>query len=254
MGLAAISYDSPAVLAQFAERTHIEFPLLSDAGSEIIRRFGILNETIQRGNPAYGVPYPGVYVLDSRGVVRAKFFEGDYRERDTAGMILLKQFGIPPDDTHASVTAKHLQVSAAATDSRAQAGQHVSLLLDLEIPPGVHVYAPGVKGYIPINWEIAGNDAVKAGPVEYPESKMMTLDAIHETVPVYVGHVRLIRDVAIGTQKDLASLLDAQGNLSIAGSLRYQACDQTQCFIPEIVPLTWTLKIEQLDRVRAVTK
>ena len=37
------SYDSRAVLKDFAQRKDIQFPLLSDADSGIIRRFGILN-------------------------------------------------------------------------------------------------------------------------------------------------------------------------------------------------------------------
>ena len=41
--LAAISYDSPAIMKDFAERHKIEFPLLADPDSEIIRRFNVLN-------------------------------------------------------------------------------------------------------------------------------------------------------------------------------------------------------------------
>ena len=36
LGLAAISYDSPEVLKNFAGRMHISFPLLSDPESKII--------------------------------------------------------------------------------------------------------------------------------------------------------------------------------------------------------------------------
>ena len=43
LGVAAISYDSEAVLADFSQRRGITFPLLSDDGSEVITEFGILN-------------------------------------------------------------------------------------------------------------------------------------------------------------------------------------------------------------------
>ena len=42
-GVAAISYDSEAVLADFSQRRGITFPLLSDDDSEGITEFGILN-------------------------------------------------------------------------------------------------------------------------------------------------------------------------------------------------------------------
>ena len=89
LGLAAISYDSPAILKSFAERTNITFPLLSDPDSRIIRAWGILNETVPAASPFYGIPYPGVFILDPSGVVVAKYFEDDYRERYTASEILM---------------------------------------------------------------------------------------------------------------------------------------------------------------------
>jgi predicted dithiol-disulfide oxidoreductase (DUF899 family) len=59
LGVAAISYDSVAVLKSFAERRGITFPLLSDPESKIIRDFGIFNEQSQKGTIQYGIPYPG---------------------------------------------------------------------------------------------------------------------------------------------------------------------------------------------------
>ena len=41
--MVAISYDSQEILADFSERNGITYPLLSDAGSATIRRYGILN-------------------------------------------------------------------------------------------------------------------------------------------------------------------------------------------------------------------
>ena len=42
-GIAVVSYDSREVTAAFTEQTGVSFPLLSDVGSETIRRFGLLN-------------------------------------------------------------------------------------------------------------------------------------------------------------------------------------------------------------------
>lgn len=251
LGLAAVSYDSPAVLKTFSERMHIEFPLLSDEDSAIIRRFGILNEEVKEGTPAYGIPYPGVYVLDAKGVVQAKFFEDDYRQRDTAGMILLEQFGIAPEKTQVSVAAKHLSLSVAATVPNPHMGQHLALILDVVVPPGVHVYAPGVKGYMAIDWQTPATAAFDVGPVRYPPSKLMRLEAIKETVPVYIDRFRLVRTIALRNEKDIAPLLDSAGSLTVAGTFRYQACDEEKCFIPQTVPLKISLHFEPLDRTRA---
>jgi peroxiredoxin len=43
LGLAAISYDSPEMLAAFSKQRGITFPLLSDRGAATIKAYGILN-------------------------------------------------------------------------------------------------------------------------------------------------------------------------------------------------------------------
>ena len=95
LGLAAISYDSVAVLRDFASRKKITFPLLSDPDSRVIRAFGILNESVKPESPQYGIPYPGTYLVDTQGKVVAKYFEQDMRERISAGAILAGRLGEP---------------------------------------------------------------------------------------------------------------------------------------------------------------
>ena len=80
LGVAAISYDSIGALKSFADRQHITYPLLSDPDSKIIRAFDILNETTKPGTLTYGIPYPGIYIVDSQGKVLSKYFEDDYKE------------------------------------------------------------------------------------------------------------------------------------------------------------------------------
>ena len=251
LGLTAISYDSPAILKAFSERQHIAFPLVSDPQSQIIRSFGILNPQPKPGTPTYGIPNPGVYVLDSHGVVASKYFEDDYRERDTAALILMKQFGIAPDAPHTSFQAKHLSVTASARTADARMGQHVELILDINLPDRVHVYAPGVQGYIPIDWTQNESPGAKAGSAVYPQAKRMSLPVINEVVPVYEGSFRLTRNIVIGPDKVVSPLLDSAGNLTVEGTLRYQACDDQKCFLPENVPVKWTFHFDPLDRTRA---
>lgn len=54
------------------------------------------------------------------------------------------------------------------------AGQHIALILDAKLGDGVHVYAPGVQGYIPIDWELTPSSAIKAEQGQYPESRSFT--------------------------------------------------------------------------------
>ena len=75
----AISYDSVEVLAKFADERKITFPLLSDSESQVIKSFGILNK--EASGRTAGIPYPGTYLIDSQGIIRAKLFLDGYKER-----------------------------------------------------------------------------------------------------------------------------------------------------------------------------
>ncbi len=68
------------VLAKFAGQRKITFPLLSDPGSKTITAYGLLNQEA-KGTRIAGVPYPGTYLLDKDGIIRAKLFREGYRER-----------------------------------------------------------------------------------------------------------------------------------------------------------------------------
>ena len=242
LAVAAISYDSTAILKDFADRKHISYSLLSDPGSKIIKAFGLLNETIPPG-PFYGVPYPGTYILDRDRRVVAKYFEDDYTQRFTASDILVKQFGATAGAAHSTAEGKHLRIAASAGTGVVHIGQRLVLVLDISVPHGVHVYAPGVQGYIPIDLSIPESKSFTIHPAAYPPSKTMRLAAIDETVPVYTDDFRILREITI-------SKTAQPGDLPVEGSLRYQACDEKECFVPETVPLKWTLRVEALDRQR----
>jgi hypothetical protein len=250
LGLAAVSYDSVDVLKSFAARKQITFPMLSDPGSKIIRSYGILNESVEKTNQFFGVPYPGTYVLDAKGVVVAKYFEDDYKERETAASILVRQFGLTPAGPHAVQQAKQMSLSTSASTQTIATGEHVALVIDIELKPKMHVYAPGVEHYIAIDWQMEPADAVKADAVTWPKPEILHLDAINETVPVYKDKIHVVREVVFAPDAKLKAALNDKGEITVKGILRYQACDDRMCYVPATVPLQWTFTYQALDRQR----
>jgi len=252
LGVAAISYDLIGTLKNFSDRQHITYPLLSDPDSKIIRAFDILNDASKPGTLTYGIPYPGVYIVDAQGKVVSKYFEDDYKDRVSTADILARQFGAPVDAVRRVSETKHLQITTAASNDISRPGLRIALSLEIELKPGMHVYAPGVQGYIPIDWQLEkGGPAAKQHAFKYPASEMLRLEAIGETVPVYRGHVRIVRDITFGQEAALKPLATANAELIIKGSLRYQACDDRKCYVPQDVPLEWRFKYEGLDVRRA---
>lgn len=80
-GVVAISYDSPEILREFSHDEELNFLLLSDQNVESFKALNIVNQKYKPGDRHYGIPYPGVIVVDSKGVVTEKYFFEGYRTR-----------------------------------------------------------------------------------------------------------------------------------------------------------------------------
>ena len=250
LGVVGLSYDSPAVLKNFSDRKSIHFALLSDADSKIIRELGILNEDVAKTSPFFGIPHPGTYILDAKGTVVAKYFEEDYKQRYTAADLLVQRYGVVPEARKNQVEGKQLTAIASASNVIVRPGQRIALVLDLELKPGMHVYAPGVQGYIPIEWKLKESDVAAAHDVTFPKAEILFLKAIDEKVPVFKGKVRLVRDITLGADAKLKAAANANAQFTVDGTLRYQACDDQKCYIPQELPLKWTFQYEGFDRTR----
>ena len=250
--LAAISYDSPAILKDFAKRHKIEFPLLSDANSEIIRRFNVLN-TEAKGMTK-GMAYPGFFFVDENGVIREKYFTPKYTDRLTANNVIAKLFPELSAGVGKNIEAPHLKLSLTQSDRSVIPGGRVSLIAEIELPPDVHVYSPGVHGYKPIDLALQAVSGIELQPVVYPSSKVLYLEAIQEHVPVFDGKFRISQDLTVTPSKAsdaLRSVLSKERTISITGELKYQACDKSVCYPPTSVPLRWELQVIPLDLKRS---
>ncbi len=248
--LAALTPDSVDILRNFAGRAEIQYPLLSDPDSTIIRAFDVLNDTIPVTHQFYGIPNPVEFLIDEKGVVTAKYFEEKYTDRFTAGNILVRSLG---GDSGAPKTEKktnHLTLRTWASDDLVRGNNRVALVLEIDLPRKMHVYTPEVKGYIPIEWTMKEPKGLTIFAAEFPPSKLLHLPAIDEIVPVYEGKVRILRDVLLGKPDEVAPLLNAEGKLVLSGTFRYQACDDKVCYVPETVPVEWTFQWEAHDRTR----
>jgi len=277
IGVAAISYDSEEVLADFSQRRGITFPLLSDDDSEVITEFGILNTVAYEGrgpnrddpdviadvakyvslfgaSPAIvGTPYPGTFMVDRYGRVTSRFFEEFYRERNTTANVLLKiGAGLSPIEAIRGETA-HLKFTAYPSNPSVTVGTRFSIAVEIEPNPGIHVYAPGAEemGYRVISLNLAPGPHVRFEPVEFPESEIYYFEPLDERVPVYQRPFMLLQEAVVSSTEEAEAALRELDALTLSGTLDYQACDDQICFQPVSLPLSFTLDLDLLDRVGA---
>ena len=93
--LAAISYQPPAELADFAQRRGINYTLLSDIGSRTIDAFHLRDPQYKPGSLAYGVPQPSIFVISPDGVIRAKLADEGYKVRPDNVAVLAAVDALP---------------------------------------------------------------------------------------------------------------------------------------------------------------
>ncbi len=276
LGLAAISYDPPEIIAAFSKQRGITFPLLSDAGSSTIKRYGILNPvpqwamgpdkddpavkaeiekyvSVRTPNPSQvGIAFPGTFILDKEGRVTSRFFEDFYIERNTMSSIMMRLGNRVAPVAGTKVSTAHLEITTYPSDSAVAPGNRFSIALDIRPRSGIHVYAPGAKNYRVIGLSIGAQPFVRTIPLKYPASEIYFFKPLNERVPVFQKPFTLIQEVVLEGTPQAQAALRERDSVTIAGTLEYQACDDKICYNPASVPLTWTLNLRPIITERPI--
>ncbi len=250
--VAALSYDPVPVLADFAARKRIPFPLLSDPESRIIRSFGLFNPEYPEGNIAHGVPYPGTFVIDAGGLVVEKSFEEGYVARRTTRSLAARLDG--PAGSYAPTLARQdakIAVRIGQSDDDAFPGNLVTLVVDVTMAPGLHAYGAGPHRYRPLRLVLDADPLLRFHDAVLPPTRPLHFRPLNETVPVYEGNVHIVQDVTLADRKQLAPLLESSDpRVTIMGTLEYQLCSDTTCYAPERLPLRWTVRLRPPETER----
>ena len=80
-GVTAISYDSPEILRIFSQSNKLNYSLLSDQNVESFKALKVVNAEYSAGDRHYGIPYPGVIVVNKNAEVVHKYFFEGYKQR-----------------------------------------------------------------------------------------------------------------------------------------------------------------------------
>jgi peroxiredoxin len=245
----ALSYDSVEVLSAFAEEKGITYRMLSDVGSIAIRDLGLLNANIT-GDQEYwgfgyrqdlheGLPYPGTFVLDERGVIIEKHMDRDYKLRSSGG-VLLEELGLSHPRSSPSTASGLGAVLAVWTDEEAYFPQQEGAIrIRLQVEDGLHVYVPpNPDGYINVLVSIDAPAGVLRGKASLPDGHPFQVEGLKEEFTVAEGTIAF--DVAF-------RLVEGTGPAEVAVSVSYQACSDSECLVP--ATLTAAVTIGERERV-----
>ncbi|GFZ79990.1 hypothetical protein GCM10011403_23850 [Pseudohongiella nitratireducens] len=88
LGVATMTYDTFEHLQAAEVDYGTTFPLLRDEDTKHFMAMGVLNTEYEPGSRAYGIPYPGIFLLRPDGTIHAKFAEEDYRVRPAFELVM----------------------------------------------------------------------------------------------------------------------------------------------------------------------
>ena len=270
LGLVGISYDSQEILSAFSQQHGITFPLLSDVGSATIKRYGILNTVAEEGlgpngkdsaviaavklyvsaNGANerqrGIPFPGTFIVDRSGRVKARFFEESYTVRNTVSNIRMRLNDAAAPVTGARIASRQLDVVTYPSDSAVAPGNRFSIVAQITPHTGVHVYAPGATNYKVIDLKVLAAPYISALAPAYPQSEIYFFKPLNERIPTYQKPFTIRQDIVIDGSAAARTALANQTSMTIGGALSYQACDDRLCYDPVTLPLSWTVGLKPI--------
>ena len=131
----------------------------------------------------------------------------------------------------------HAIVAAAPAEVDGKPGAKISLGIDVQPKPNIHVYAPGSgEFYIPITLKLNPQTQLKSGKLVYPKSESMMF--ADEKVAVFAKAFRLTQEATLDPS------LKPGSTVAVTGTVSYQACDDKVCFPPESAPVSWTVTVK----------
>jgi len=89
IGVVAFTYDKPQLQQAFVDKNNISYPFLSDVNAYTVQALGILNEENEPGDGSYGIPHPGIFILDPDMEIVGKIFVDGYEKRVSADAVLV---------------------------------------------------------------------------------------------------------------------------------------------------------------------
>jgi len=126
-------------------------------------------------------------------------------------------------------SAQGIQISARLDGTTSQVPSPTSLALDITVDPGLHVYGlPVPEGFIPLSIDVSPPEGVSVGEPVLPPPIPHQMEGFDEVFFIYEGTLSVSIPLTVNAKGD---------NAALEVKVRYQACGDRGCFMPQTVAL-----------------
>lgn len=151
------------------------------------------------------------------------------------------------------VSTPQVDVTTSVEGRPVGPGARLTLVTEVVPKDGVHVYAPGARGYQVIALRMAPVPFVRVRPTRYPKSEIYYFVPLKEHVETYQGPFALRTSVVLDQSPEARRRLAGMTTLTLHGTLDYQACNDRLCFTPVSLPVTFTVVLDRPPSGRSTT-
>jgi cytochrome c biogenesis protein CcdA len=151
-------------------------------------------------------------------------------------------------DGRAQMGPPRAEVTPVVARDGFQSGSVARVALRVLLPEGLHSNSnrPRDPLLIPMALAVSAPEGVTVAEIVYPSPTDLTQAGIELPLSVFE------RDFAIGVALRLSGNT-APGAIAVPFTLRYQACDETMCYLPVTVESQWTLRVVERGAVTTAT-
>jgi hypothetical protein len=211
--------------------------LLSDTGSAVIKKYGLLNMQIKPGEKNHGIPNPGLFIVDGDLRVVDKQFHQSYAERPTAENVLVSYFDKANSVYVREFKTPYLTGRIAISDTLVHPAQIVAVAIRMRLRDNFHIYGtPVPTGYVPLTITIPGTSDFSLDTPVYPATREIVLESLNETFHILPARLDLRSFVRVA--KNARS-----GEHSLSLQVEFQACDDKTCMMPQALTLQFPVTI-----------
>ena len=250
-----VSIDDQEALEVYREAESFPYMMLSDQNSKIVEDYGVLNTQITKSDAFfYGIPFPGIFLSDPRGLVIGKFFHDSYKKRDSAENLIDLATGRITLDESAPCTegidddSVRFQVFVHGGSGSIRQGVRRKLVIRAKLHEGYHLYdEPVPEGMVATSIDVIGPQGLVFETLAKPVTKELKLGSGSATLNVWSGEVDFVLPFyGVGELVSEVRPLDQQ-EISLSVNINYQICDANQCFLPMSTHVELRVPLEEVE-------
>ena len=171
--------------------------------------------------------------MNEHGVITAKFFENNLFLRASSDQLLRAALGETIELEPLPERPTEVVVDVSVGSDPIGVGVLHDLVVRFAVPDGLHLYGnPVPEGMVATSVDFDDDEGLVVRPADYPATTQHMLAGTGEVLHIFEGDVTVTIPIT-HNGRSLQWRDDGSTFITVAGTIRWQACDDDVCHLPQ---------------------